>query len=515
MSRRAGNAPVLDSPLLDPNDATSPSRRVELLRTLHPDRAADPPPASGWPKWLPRPGVGPRGRYAGRVPLPLRIPTHTESTRSLCGLYPWLAGAGLPQLGPLIGRDRFSRQRFCYDPWQLYAAGLLEDAGIIETGAIGSGKTSLSMSLLVRSLAFGHSFAVPADMKGEWVTLAEKVGGTVLRLGPGMFERLNALAMPAKPDGIAPEQWWMTVRTHWEELIASLVRTLLPGQRELAPFESTAIETALTTASRWDEVGGAIARLQPLSLGRLVDQLRDPDEHMADVIGMPVERLKEELRDIYLTLRRLTAGSLGGLVDDEREDNQIDVATPTVVDLSRVQASDASIALVMACTQSTIELAAAHRVARRFIVYDEAWRLMRFPALVGRINAGQRLSRKNGGSTVLITHRITDLELGGAESRGYAMDLLGDCSTRIVYRQRADAIDATARLLDLSDAQSQFLPQLQQGCALWQIRNEPYMIDHFVPKPSAEWDLVNSDAAMVADYHSLADVPSADLFAGV
>lgn len=515
--RRIVTPPIIgQSPLVRPDDALTPQRREELRRELHPDRVGQLEAASGWPQWLPHPGVGPKGRNGGRIPYPLRMPTHTETSRSLCGLYPWLAGVGLPQVGPLMGRDRFSRQRFCFDPWELYRLKLLEDAGIVQTGAIGTGKTSLIKSLIIRSLAFGHSFAVPADIRGEWVELCEKVGGLVLRLGPGMHDRLNCLAMPTKPLDIPNDQWWMTVRTHWEELLGSLVRTLLPGQRELLPFEATAIETALTTASGWDRTGGDVDRLQPLSLGRVVAQLRDPDEAMATVIGMPRDLLQDQLRDVHLTLRRLTEGSLSGLVDDERPDNQLNPTVPAVVDLSRVQASDAAIALVMACTQSAIELSAAHRTARRWQVYDEAWRLMRFPALISRINSGQRLSRKNGSATVLITHRITDLELGGAEARGYAMDLLGDCSTRIVYRQRADAMDATARLLDLTDAQAEFLPQLQQGCGLWQIRNEPYLIDHLVPRPSAEWDLINSDAGMLTDeYASLAGISEAQLFAGV
>lgn len=485
---------------------------------------------TAWPSWLPRPAVGPPGRRGGRTGWPLRVPKHLESTRALCGLYPWVAGLGVPQVGPMLGRDRYSRQRFCFDPWQLYRLGLLEDAGILVSGTIGSGKTSLIKSLVLRGLGFGYPFAVPADLRGEWVPVVEAIGGKVLRLGPGMPDRINALAMPPKPAGVPDDEWWLTARTHWEELIAALTRTLLPEQRELTPTEATAIETALTAASRWREVDGDVGRLQPLSLGRVVEQLRRPTDAMAEVIGMDVARLTDELRDVYLTLRRLTEGSLAGLVDDDRQDNQLGHDEPgIVIDLSRVQASDASIGLVMACSQAAMELTAAHQTVRRFIPYDEAWRLMRFPALIARINSGQRLSRKTGAATVLISHRVTDFELGGKEARSYANDLLGDCSTRVVYRQRADAIDATARLLDLTDTQAELLPQLGRGAGLWRVRESTYVIDHFIPQPSSEWDLIDSDAAMVtgrttaaggyihgdndAAYRTLAGRSDAELFA--
>jgi hypothetical protein len=75
---------------------------------------------------------------------------------------------------------------------------------------------------------------------------------------------------------------------------------------------------------------------------------------------------------------KLHRGSLQGLVDAP-EANRLDPRSPaTVVDISRVQTSDPSIALVMACTQAATELAWAHSVGQRWHVYDEFWRIATF-----------------------------------------------------------------------------------------------------------------------------------------
>ena len=46
----------------------------------------------------------------------------------------------------------------------------------------------------------------------------------------------------------------------------------------------------------------------------------------------------------------------------------------------------------------------------RWVVYDEAWRLLRSPALLGRMQAQWKLSRAYGIANLLILHRLSDLD---------------------------------------------------------------------------------------------------------
>ncbi|MBB4963519.1 ATP-binding protein [Saccharothrix violaceirubra] len=418
----------------------------------------------------------------------MRLPAHVDSTAQVRGALPWLAGPGLPAVGTVVGRERFSGGVFCFDPWRLYARGLLQDAGIFVAGVIGSGKSALAKSLCLRGVAFGRRFAVPGDIRGEWVPVVEALGGRVLRLGPGMPERLNALALPPKPEGMTDGQWWPVVRTHWEGLLEALIRTLLPGQRALTMDERTALETALTAASRWS---GDLARVRPVHLGLVGSLLLDPTREMAAEHRVGLGVLRERLHEIGLAVRALTRGGFAGLVDDDRPGNQMDWRdTATVVDISRVKTSDLAVALVMATTQSVIELAFAHRPGQRFTVYDEAWRLSAFPALMARTNAGQKVSRATGNATIIVCHRVSDLFGGTEESRHYGQALLADCGTRVLYRQRGDVAS-----LRLSERQASLLPLLDKGTALWTVDGRPFLIDHVVAP--REWPLIDTDQTML------------------
>ena len=65
-------------------------------------------------------------------------------------------------------------------------------------------------------------------------------------------------------------------------------------------------------------------------------------------------------------------------------------------------------------------------------IYDEAWRLMRQPALLARMQSQWKLSRGLGIANLLIVHRLSDLDAvgeAGSEARALARGLLADCST--------------------------------------------------------------------------------------
>ena len=85
----------------------------------------------------------------------------------------------------------------------------------------------------------------------------------------------------------------------------------------------------------------------------------------------------------------------------------------------------------------------------RWIIYDEAWRILADPALLARMQAQWKLSRAWGIANLMVIHRLSDLEAAGAagsKGRALAEGLLADCSTRVIYRQESDQIEA-ARII--------------------------------------------------------------------
>lgn len=517
----------MSRPLIPLDDAITRADRRELRRLAGAGPGKDVSRAlPGGLRWAGNVLAGAKGRYPGRVPWPIHVPPHLESTAATRGLYPWLAGQPLPQRGPIWGRELISGGLWCVDPWEHRKLNRVGDTGIFISGVIGSAKSAGAKSLVIRHGGFGRPFVVPADIRGEWVPVAQAVGGLVLRLGPGMPHRLNALAMPRRPPDVDERVWWLMVRTHWQELLKSLAETILPKQRELDPVETTAIEIALTEATGYDTASGNLDRLRPISLHPVVELLRNPTQDMARVIGMSQAELQDALRHVGLALRILTDGAMQGLVDSTDPNNQIDPSLPaTVVDISRVQSSDAAIALVMACTQSVIELAFIHQIRQWWLVYDELWRLMRFGPLLVRMNAGQRRSRTSGAATIALTHRVTDSLLGGELARRAAADLISDCATKIIHRQRADAIPATLDMVTLTDQVASQLPTLPRGRAVHVVDGEPYLVQHLLPprqpgiggkdRPLDEWDVIETDQVLSDEYRTLAGRSEAEMYAGM
>ncbi|RIJ77966.1 hypothetical protein D1871_04585 [Nakamurella silvestris] len=507
---------LLKDTLVPFEDASTEKERRELMRAagikvglfgrVRPDTADTTIPGP-WQRIM----AGPRGRWAGRSAWATKVRPHAETTAPLRGLYPWLASQPLPAMGALIGRDRMSGGLFHYDPWELRRNKVISNTGMFITGVIGSGKSSVGKSICLRDLDYGRPFVVPCDIRGEWVPIVEAVDGRVLKLGPGMPDRINALAMPALPDGdITPDQWWLTVRTHWEELLAALIETLFRGTRKLTTVETTAISLAITESARYE---GDLDRVRPIHLQLIVDKLLDPSEQMSTDLRMHPRQTLEALRDCGLALQQLTKGSLQGLVDDPSGKAISTDDHATVVDISRVQTSDAAIALVMACTQSAAELAWAHRTQQVNTVYDEYWRLTVFSSLVRRLDAGQRISRKTGGRTITLSHRHTDAHRGDEAARQAAVDLMANQSTHVYYRQSKGTELNIPGVEPLSEVMARKLSVLKQGEAVWMLDSTPYLVNHLLaPAGYGELELVETDQAMEDKYRSLATKDPAALY---
>ena len=111
-------------------------------------------------------------------------PGHQATTAHFQAVYPAVAEAGLGARGVYIGRDMHGGS-FVYDPWVLYARGVLNDANTLVIGRPDFGKSSLSKTWLLRSRVFGRRGEI-VDLKGEYDPLVQALGGTILRLTPGV-----------------------------------------------------------------------------------------------------------------------------------------------------------------------------------------------------------------------------------------------------------------------------------------------------------------------------------------
>jgi hypothetical protein len=171
------------------------------------------------------------------------------------------------------------------------------------------------------------------------------------------------------------------------------------------------------------------------------------------------------------------------------------------IDLSHVAsagASDTMIALVMTCASAWMEAALFDpNAGHRWVVYDEAWRMMRSPALLARMQAQWKLSRAYGIANMAIIHRLSDLgSVGDSDSaaRNTALGLLADCSTRVIYAQESGEAAKTGAEIGLSETEIAQLPQLERGEGLWRVGERAFMVRHRCTP--GELQLFNTDARM-------------------
>jgi hypothetical protein len=410
------------------------------------------------------PSSGEPGKAALRSYRPFRVPAHQDTSAALRGAYPFLAEGGLGSQGVFVGQDMYSGGSFVYDPWRLYQRGVITAPNLVLAGIVGSGKSSLAKSLYTRSIPFGRRVYVPGDPKGEHTPVAEAVGGKAIVLGHGLRNRLNPLDEGYRPAGLSDAEWASTVAARRRDLIGALAETVL--ERPLSPLEHTVIDIALQAV-----VSTASVPILPM----VVDRILTPD------LGGD-ERLAEDGRMVGHALRRLVAGDLAGLFDGPSTVS-FDPSLPMItLDLSRVVENSTLISVLMTCSSAWMESALLDPAGgQRWVVYDEAWRLMSHPALLKRMDAHWRLARHYGIANLLIFHKFTDLDnVGdqGSAMRSLANSLLANAESRIIYRQESDQIGTTAKTLGLTGTEQKLLPTLGTGQGLWRIKESSYVVQH-------------------------------------
>src|SRR5271154_4311867 len=120
-----------------------------------------------------------------------RVPAHQVTTRNLGAAYPFIAEAGLGRRGVVIGDDLLGGS-FVYDPFELYAAGVVSNPNMVVIGQIGRGKSAFVKTYLWRQAVLGRRAWV-VDPKGEYAALARAWGARPVALRPGGPVRLNPL----------------------------------------------------------------------------------------------------------------------------------------------------------------------------------------------------------------------------------------------------------------------------------------------------------------------------------
>ena len=296
-----------------------------------------------------------------------RVPALQVTTRNLGAAYPFIAESGLGQRGVVIGDDLLGGS-FVFDPFELYAQGVVSNPNMVVFGQIGRGKSAFVKTFLWRQAVFGRRAWV-VDPKGEYGDLAAAWDVRPVALRPGGAIRLNPLDPGPEHEGSGVDGVGSTARRQIE-LLTSLASACLG--RTLLPRERAALGVALGSATEQ-----AAVPTVPL----VVEALLAPTAESAASLRTDLRDLLEDGRDVALELRRLVHGDLCGMFDGPTSSG-LDLSAPLVVlDLSALYQSTA-LGVLMACATAWLQACLARTASlaaggsRTIVVIDEAWALL-------------------------------------------------------------------------------------------------------------------------------------------
>ncbi|WP_433288509.1 VirB4 family type IV secretion system protein [Micromonospora sp. CA-244673] len=363
----------------------------------------------------------------------------TMDTAALAAAFP-LASADLPaplpgdppaEGGVLYGVNPDSQGIVWWDRWAQ------ENHNCVVLARSGAGKSYFVKLEILRNLYQQVQVAV-IDPEDEYRRLADAVGGTVVRLGAAGV-KINPLDLPAgdtRPD----------VLTRRGLFLHSLVSVLL-GQQP-PPAERAALDRAILAVYRAAGITADPAthhRPAPL-LRDLADRLRADEDPAA--------------RQLAARLAPWAQGSFSELFDGPsttRPDGHLVVwSLRHLPDELRTAGTLLALDAIWRQVDAPARLA-----ARRLVVVDEAWLLMRDGEGARFLFRMSKAARKRHAGLTVITQDVADVlgsDLGQA--------VVANAATQVLLKQAPQAIDAIGEAFGLTAGERRLLLAARVGTGL-------------------------------------------------
>lgn len=427
--------------------------RVDPLAEL---RSWPVPPARGWAVQ-----GGGRDHHVGAATL------WQGTSTQLAGLFPFVGGSGSRVRGVPIGHDLHTHEPVGLHPGDWLKTGLISNTGIWCQAQPGVGKSAFAKRLGLGLCGMGWTMFCPADVKGEYSPLVQRLGGTVIKIGRG-HDAINPLdpgplkqLLATTPAGRARDALRESIRARQTSLLEGLL--LLELDRSPTTTERSLISRALDIATAATSDG------QPTipEVLTVLDQAPQTLLDAARVAGR-TERYYELMRDVLSALDLLVDGPLRGLFD-RRSTAALDPSSPaTSLDLSVLdEETDEVVAAAMLCSwawgSGMIEARQAGAGRNILWIQDEAWRALRTgPGLVEKSDRMTRLNRHKGVASIYLTHSMDDLEaLPSAEDRAKARGIASRCAIHVYGGLPASELGSLA--VSLSSREADMLASWQSA----------------------------------------------------
>lgn len=369
------------------------------------------PGSRGWPQ-----------PAAGGSSVIQPVDEYRGTTVQVCGLWPYVVGAGTPMVGVPLGLNLINGATVCGDPISWFQHNLIGNPSVFVLGLPGLGKSTIIRRMAAGGAAFGSIPLVLGDLKPDYVDLILAMGGQVITLGRGRGH-LNVLDPGEAIEAAA------LLRKHGKEEEALRVLADAHGRRHTMV---SALLTILRKEPPTDREESIIDRAL-----KVLDEKHKGVPVLGDLLKV-IQKAPQEVRDVALdrgddaayaritenleaSLISLTSGGRLGETFAHKTDVPMLRDRPVVYDVSSIDDSDTDLqaAILLACWSAgfgTVNVANALADAglepRRhyFVILDELWRALRAGrGMVDRVDALTRLNRQRGVGLAMISHTMSDL----------------------------------------------------------------------------------------------------------
>ncbi len=423
---------------------------------------------------------GRAGRAAGWCAVPAPLAAYRMTSEQTPGVWPLIAGSGLPPTGVQMGIDFFTGGAFHADPigWTTDDAVPVTNPNMIIFGEPGQGKSTTVKHLSLGLMPYGYRTLVLGDVKDEYEPLCRAVGVAPHAVGHGLPARINPLDF-----GPAGGDWTGLGRAEAQRRAAVVFGRWLMLLRGLVGSQQVRFDPTAEMA-----VGGALAeitgyttgadRMAQITIPQLWYALAEPSDGLVNGCRYASrQHFLDDTRAVRDALGALVRGHLAGLFDAPTS-IKVDWRAPIQsLSLSRLDAlGDEAVGVALTCLNSWGRAMTdiAEPGDLRIIIRDECWRQMRLGTdAVKSLDADLRLSRADGAIQVVIAHKPSDmLTVGDAGSQAVAIakDLLHLCATKVLFGQDRKIGDELSGLLGLPAIAERIVTDwatAAKGRALW------------------------------------------------
>jgi hypothetical protein len=450
---------------------------------------------------------GRAGRAAGWAPVPAPVAVYRMTSEQVGGVWPLIAGDGLPSTGAQMGIDFLSGGAFHVDPigWTLSGIAGVTNPNMMFFGAPGRGKSGTVKMFCLRMMAYSYRTLILGDVKDEYEPLCRALGVEPHAVGHGLPARINPLDFgplgndwTALPRAEAQRRAAM-VFSRWLLLIKGLVGS---QHTTFGPTAESAVGQVIRELTGYTVGADAMAEI---TIPQVWEALNNPSDSL--VTGCRYssrQHFLDDTRTMRDALGSLVKGHLAGLFD-ARTTVKVNWRAPIQsLSLSRLDPlGDEAVGVALTCLNSWGR--AMTQVAEpgdlRVIIRDECWKQMRLGTdAVKSLDADLRLSRRDGAIQVVVAHKPSDmLTVGDAGSQAVAIarDLMHLCATKVLLGQDDQIGDELSQLLGLTPMAERMVTDwatAAKGRALWLVGSHLAKVQ--TVRTSVDVELTNTNDAL-------------------